>query len=529
MLRLITLVALLNLGLLAVAMPRHGGLGPDWLALEALVLAGLFALLPQRRWARLPACLVGALLAGVALLALFDAIVHLAVNRPLNLALDWPHVASLYHLIVGNLSLPIAILATLVLALVTIAIAWGLTRVFMRLSGEQPWAVRGLALALLAVGVAGLIAGAERTPPLGVAAPAQTLVADQIHSARQTRAELQAFEHFLAESEDAVAPLDDLAETDVILGLIESYGVSALFDERYAPEVVPVVEAMERAVAGQDLHMVSGTLNAPMFGGQSWLAHATLLSGLRIESHRHYEKLLASDWNSLVREFNATGHHTTTLMAANVREWPEGAWYGYDSYYDAEGLDYAGPPFHWVTMPDQYIWHFFEQEVRAPADEPIFAKIPLVSSHAPWTPILPVIEDWDRIGDGSLFHEWADKGKTPQEVWRSPQRIREHFARSVASAVEVAAGYAERYVDDDTLLILLGDHQPARIVIGTDASPAVPVHIISGDPDRLAPFRAHGFIEGAMPQDQATDNDMSDLRAWLHRAFGSGRPRDGQD
>ena len=37
---------------------------------------------------------------------------------------------------------------------------------------------------------------------------------------------------------------------------------------------------IEGRLTGQGLHMASGWLSSPVAGGQSWLAHATLLSGL---------------------------------------------------------------------------------------------------------------------------------------------------------------------------------------------------------------------------------------------------------
>ena len=521
-LRLIAIVLLLNAFLLALALPRAGGVGSDWLALEALIAGGLFCLLAKRRWARLWAWLVGALVALLALLAFFDGVARLAVNRPLNLYLDWPHVVSIYHLITGNLSLPAALAGTVVLVVLVIGIAWTITALLQHLSvaGSGAGAARGVAATMLILSVAVVILGPAAREPLRASTPAITLVTDQIQQGRRTHAELAAFDEQLATGKDPVTPLAGLGDTDVILGLLESYGASAVFDERYAREILPRLAAMEAGITANDLHMVSGTINAPIFGGQSWLAHGTLLSGLWIDSHPRYERLLDSDRNNLVREFNATGHETMTLMPANVQPWPEGTWFGYDRYFDARALNYAGPSLNWVTMPDQYVWSHFQDQIRSSIDAPIFAKIVLVSSHAPWVPVLPVIDDWDTIGDGRLFEQWADEADSPQEVWSDPERIRDHFARSVGYAVDVAAAYAERYVDDDTLLILMGDHQPAPIITGADASPAVPVHIISGNPQLLEPFRRHGFVDGAMPATEHPDHAMDEFRGWLSAAFG---------
>jgi hypothetical protein len=89
-------------------------------------------------------------------------------------------------------------------------------------------------------------------------------------------------------------------------------------------------------------------------------------------------------------------------------------------------------------------------------------------------------------------------------------------------AVSVTGRWAARVTDEQTLLIVLGDHQPAPLITGDDASAAVPVHIISGDPALLAPFKQRGFVEGmlpplARPQDAPR---MSQLRHWLQQDFG---------
>ena len=89
-------------------------------------------------------------------------------------------------------------------------------------------------------------------------------------------------------------------------------------------------------------------------------------------------------------------------------------------------------------------------------------------------------------------------------------------------AVKVVGRWAERVVDDHTLLIVLGDHQAASLITGDDASAAVPVHIISGDPALLASFIERGFIPGTLPALEQASNAprMSQLRHWLQDDFG---------
>ena len=53
------------------------------------------------------------------------------------------------------------------------------------------------------------------------------------------------------------------------------------------------------------------------------------------------------------------------------------------------------------------------------------------------------------------------------------------------------------YGDDDLVLVVLGDHQPASIVSGADAGRDVPVTIISKDPAVLDAMMNGGDVAAA--------------------------------
>jgi hypothetical protein len=173
-------------------------------------------------------------------------------------------------------------------------------------------------------------------------------------------------------------------------------------------------------------------------------------------------------------------------------------------------------------MPDQYTWSFLESRIRSSDDTSaggLFAEVALISSHAPWTPILPVLDDWNAIGDGSIFESWEDAGPRPSELWWDIDRVRQQYVLSVDYAIASMAGFAGRYVDERTLLIVLGDHQAAPLISGADRGGAVPVHVISRDPDLLEPFMEWGFRDGALPDPNRSPPRMDAFRDWFVRAF----------
>lgn len=517
---LLTLLAL-NILLIAPLWWRFGDVSSHLIAWEALIIAPLMLLLPPRRLRRwLVVVLVSWVLVATAA-NLGDAAINMAFARPLNLYLDIPLLRSIYHLLVGNVGQVVAVCALFVGAAVLLGILLGLLRLLLppfhysvkQLPGAAALAVLAVATSTAALELAGVrLVDSARLPMLNTTRFQWQQIADT-HAARL------AFAEQLATSPIATQPMPGLEGRNVLLTFIESYGISALHDPRYADVLLPTLSEMQQRLDSRHLHVVSGMLEAPIQGGQSWLAHATVLSGRWIDNQLWYRLMLNSDHSTLIDDFSATGQRTLSVMPAITMAWPEGQAYGFDQIAAAHDIDYAGPALNWVTMPDQFTLDYTQRHLLG--NTPVFAQLALISSHAPWTPILPVLENWSLIADGQIFAPWEKAGDPPEVLWQDIERIRDHYAWSVDYAVKVTGRWAERVVDNDTLLIVLGDHQAAPLITGEDASKAVPVHIISGDPALLAPFKARGFIPGTLPalEQAANAPRMSQLRHWLQADF----------
>lgn len=499
-----------------------------WITLEAALIVGLFALLPARRWSRWLTWIAAAGLLLITLLALADVAARMSLARPLNLYLDYHLIFAVRNLLVGGLGPVWAGLALLGGVVVAAGLVWLLARLLADVRAETNRYAGRLTGLLLVVFSSASFAGDRiqlgRLDPnqLPTGKPAVQLLTDQTRHYLRMMAERERFAAELARSTASHARqpglLQGLQGHDVILAFIESYGVSALFDPRYAPVIRPRLDEMEQRIADAGLHLVTGTLVAPMQGGQSWLAHGSLLGGLWLENQLRYDLLLTSDRETLIDDFRHAGYRTIAVLPAITLPWPEGQRFGYDRIYAHRDIDYAGPPLNWVTMPDQFVWSYLQHTIRPREGRPLFAELALISSHAPWTPILPVL-DWAEIGDGSIFAPWEHAGEAPAELWLDTDRVREHFALSVDYALNALTGYTERYLDDRTLLIALGDHQPAPLITGEDASRAVPVHVISADPAMLEPFLDWGFVPGAVPDYDGDSPGMDVFRDWFVKAF----------
>ncbi|MBT2785336.1 MULTISPECIES: hypothetical protein [unclassified Halomonas] len=520
--RLLLTLLMLNFLLIVPLWWRFGDISTHLLAWEALIITPLMLLLPAGKTRRIVAIgLVSWVMLATAA-NLGTAATQMAFARPLNLYLDVPLLRSIYHLLVGNVGQLLAVCAMLVGAAMLIAITLGLARLLLppvaysikRLPGAAALTLLVIAISCAALELNGVrLVDSARLPMVNT-------TRFQWQQMTDTHAARLAFTAQLEAAPLEAQPLPGLKDRNVLLTFIESYGISALDNPRYSDVLLPTLAEIQQRLDERDLHVVSGMLAAPIRGGQSWLAHATALSGRWIDNQLWYRLMLDSGHSTLIDDFRATGQRTLSVMPAITLAWPEGEAYGFDDIAAAKDIDYAGPALNWVTMPDQFTLDYTQRYLLG--ETPVFAQLALISSHAPWTPILPVLDDWSSIGDGRIFAPWEDAGDPPEVLWQDIERIRDHYAWSVDYAVKVTGRWAERVVDDNTLLIVLGDHQAAPLITGDDASAAVPVHIISGDPALLAPFIKRGFVAGTLPTLDMASNAprMSQLRHWLQADFG---------
>ncbi len=462
-------------------------------------------------------------LAAMAILKLADLGVQVAYVRPFNPMLDGELIPAAWRLGSGAVGTPLALAAVAALlatlALLTAALWWATGRI-ARLVPRHPRWLGVLALPLAALVVAAALPG-SRVP---LAADTSRIAWEHLRDGWNARADLAAFRAEAARDPFAALPpqaiLPALRGTDVFVIFVESYGRSALTNPLYAPTVTAALRDGQAALAAEGLATRSGYLTAPMVGGQSWLAHASILSGLWIDNQGRYRALLASPRRTLLHYAREAGWQTAAVEPAITLAWPEAGYFGYDRILAAADLDYRGLPFNWVTMPDQFTLASLQRQLLDPAPRaPVFAEIALISSHAPWTPIPPLLP-WDAVGDGTVFDRYATAGDPPDVVWRDNDRIREQYRLSLDYTLRVVTGFAARLGDHPSLFVVLGDHQPAAFVSGDPVNHDVPVHII-GAPETLARLDAWGFTPGLLPAPDAPVWGMDAFRDRFLEAFGT--------
>lgn len=502
----------LNLLLVLPAWWRDGAFGSVWLAPEAWLAPALVMLAP-RAWTPSLRVVLAALLALAVVAGGFDGLLRSVLSRPLNVFLDILMLEAGFHLIDGSMGRAAAVAASALVALVAVGLGW----LVWRLLPPGPTRARPVLIVLIAAVLLCLPGPGSRWP--GIEPVIVTLINEQaiaLEDSLAARRNLVVAERSPAFRAQA---LPGLAGRDVYIVLIESYGIDALYQDRYAQTVQPVLDQWQQALSSAGFEIASGQLKAPIRGGQSWLAQTTVLSGLALDNQLWYRMLLDRDIDLLTDDFRASGHASVKVSPAIIMDWPEGEQLGFDELHTAKNMAYRGPALGWVTMPDQYSLFHFSERIRPRFERSIFAQIALISSHWPWTPVIEPIADWSTIGQGEVFERWRDAGESPLSLWLEPERMRQHYVDSLVYSLEVTFDWARHYLPDDALLIVLGDHQPASIITGRDASAAVPVHVISADSGLLDPFMQRGFAPGMTPGSTSTAAGMDRLRHWLREDF----------
>ena len=487
--------------------------------LEALLL-GLLLLAPGLT-GRVFRCLAACLLATGILFKLADLGTYQAFDRPFNPVLDGNFLPNGMNLLqgaigpIGAYSVAILLVVLLVGIFVLVYAALGCVQTLLRVSPKASGF--GLLTGLL-VWAAISIGGWQKTTT-----PFYDLLSMHVANTLSSFVDLKTFNTVVDSDPYAAVPDDSLFAKlkgkDVMVVFIESYGRTVLDKSDFAEHIRPLLAESTAKLAANGLQSRSAYLTSPTYGGLSWLAHGTLLSGLWVNSQVRYDRLVMGERPSLNRLFKRAGWRTVAVQPAHTMDWPQGKYFGYDRIYAAQDLGYQGLPFNWITMPDQYTLAAFQSRERtAGPRSPVMAELALISSHAPWTP-LPLLVDWQQVGDGAVFSQQAREGDTPEAVWQNTERIREQYRKSIGYALATIVSYAVKYGDENLVLLVLGDHQPAPFVTDESESHDVLVHLISGDPKVMAAVQDWQWTEGMLPAINAPAWGMDSVRDRLVTAF----------
>ena len=426
-------------------------------------------------------------------------------GRDLNFYWDLRFLPDVAAMLVGAsrqavlLGTVVVIAVAAVFGLLFVAVRWAFGQVTATLAERRGRVVLGavatLGVALFALQAAGLfgldLLGQEwRLFPRPVT---------QVY-ARQIRLVAQAVTRSveLPPSPDLDASLTRVRDADVFLLFIESYGAVTFEKPEFNARLQQPRAGLDRAIQDTGRDVVSALVESPTFGGSSWLAHISFLSGIKVADPDLNALLMTEHRPTVVTNFAKRGYRTIAMMPGLWYPWPEGAFYGFQVIYDGPRLDYKGPSFGWWDMPDQFtLAKLDEQELSKETRPPLFVFYPTVSTHTPFTPLPPYEPDWQKMLTPHPFTDAElDKAYVGEPDYMD---LGPAYVDAVSYAYQTLAGYVRQRAGRDYVMILIGDHQPPALVSGEGAPWDVPMHVITNRRDILDALAAHGFVRGLTP------------------------------
>jgi phosphatidylglycerophosphate synthase len=494
--------------------------------LEGLVLIALAAVLPAVP-RRLLAAVLGPTLALLVILKLLDIGFYTNFARPFDIIGDTGDVGIGIEtlrdalgktqadlLMVGGVALAVSLVVFITLAMLRV----------MRVAASNR---RGSLRAVSVLGAVWLLLsvfGAQLLShtPIATAGSAGFLV----HEAGSVEADLRdenVFANQIKHDSFRYTPgnrlLTALRGKDVLLVFVESYGQVSVQGSSFSPAIDALLKKGTKQLRSAGFSARSAFVNAPGFGGISWLAHSTLQAGVWANSQRRYDQLVATDRFTLSDAFNRAGWRTISFAPADDESWPDGtSFYHYDKLYARDDMGYRGPGYNYAPMPDQYMFAALQRlELSKAHRRALFAEVDTVSSHMPWDRI-PEMIPWNKVGNGSIFRRTPTLTE-PSSFWWHPNQVKAAYARSLEYSLHTLISFVQHYGNKNLVLMVVGDEQPLGIVSGQNASHDVPISLIA-HPSVLNRVRGWGWQAGLRPSPQAPVWRMSAIRDRFLTAFG---------
>ena len=289
--------------------------------------------------------------------------------------------------------------------------------------------------------------------------------------------------------------LPGVKDADLLFCVVESYGNTLFTNPEHRNRVKDFYRECETRLGQSGVYYASALLDSPTTGGRSWLAEGTLLSGIRLENQAVYDRYVETGSYTMLDFLESSGYHT--VLAAPGTTYLSDKWvsaFSFEEFLIRGDFGYKGPFLSFGAMPDQYLMNFIDSYMNGQKKpQPLFLQVLLTTSHTPFDVVPAYLEDWSRLGDGTIFnrleHRFYDNG------WLRGSEYPEGYTGSISYSLRVVTAYVERMMDEGEFVFLMGDHQPRLPVRESGAGSEVPIHLFTRDRDLLLPWIETGFEE----------------------------------
>lgn len=304
------------------------------------------------------------------------------------------------------------------------------------------------------------------------------------------------------------ARYDLTRKPDIILILFESYGSALYTKEHFRAPYLEALKTFQTRIGSQGWQAASSFSEAPTWGGGSWISYTSALFGLDINQQGQYAAIQDTyqrlPYPNLGRYLQTQGYTYIWVSPIQQRLEPEREqadtrFFGASRWIRLEDMGYQGPLIGWgPSPPDQFTLGYSVEEINS-QEQPVFLVTLTQNSHYPYTPLLPIRANWR---DFATLETPSDKQHNDSSGTPVFRASRQHYLDAMLYTFQVLGEFITSIEDPDTIIVLLGDHQPPAVSYQGDGY-ATMLHIISQDPSFLGSLQDYGFSPGMVLESPA--------------------------
>jgi hypothetical protein len=293
---------------------------------------------------------------------------------------------------------------------------------------------------------------------------------------------------------------------DIYLIFVESYGSVLYKRSHFRPPYTALLRELETTLKESGWRAATALSESPTWGGGSWLSYTSTILGMHIDNHPQYLELRnryqLGKYPNLGKSLQDQGYHFVWVSSLD-ENLSDLAWAKYTRFLGVDELirnqqmEYIGPRYGWGSAPpDQWVLHWAHDRLQAATDKPLLFFTITQNSHYPWATHPTLVEDWRTLNQS---------GEDPTPV--DPEALdldtrRRYYLNAVEYQLRMLTQFIEDVGDEDSIFILIGDHQPPALSRRADGW-STPVHIISKNRAFVDAFGAYGFAPGLTVTDLA--------------------------
>ena len=298
------------------------------------------------------------------------------------------------------------------------------------------------------------------------------------------------------------------SKPNIYLFGVESYGSVLYQFPDFLEEYQKVIKDSAQKLKAANWHVASNLSTSPIMGGGSWLSYTTVQFGVKIENLALDNKLHNSKsfekYQGLFQFLQGQGYTNSLLsgmggyddLAFDYEKFK--AFYALNHFIGFNDLEYIGPKIGMGnTPPDQFTLNRGHEVLKSKSPEPHFLFWLSNNSHFWWETPTKLSDDWKNLNTKDLDFINLTSGNRSD--------VRGNYLKSIKYQLEVFTDFILNQADDDAIIVLFGDHQPA-VFPNDESTQDTPIHIISKNEKLIHSFEKYGFENGFLVENRTENN-----------------------